>query len=104
MRDPAAEVDHWISIYSVNWKFKLLGRASRTVAGLTGEEMAYYSYPIVGPDVGVGKAYLRLYLYRLAFFNRGDVQYRVAWATPAEVAQCFWDDFDHILDTFKFLD
>jgi len=103
-RSPTAEVEHWIGVYSASSDFRLVEHSSRKVGGEVAAEFAYFNTPGIGPDSGEGIRFGVLYLWREAFFNRADRQYSVTWSAPAEVARCFWDDFDHVLDTFKFLD
>jgi len=98
--DPKLAADRELATRYPYTGFQLVGRSSRMVAGVKAEEIAYYDRQFPYEH----RTYWRLYLNRDAYFSRGDHYYSVAWMAPAEAASSFWDDFDHVLNTFKFLD
>jgi len=107
---PKLVVEKELALWSAFRGFQFVGRSSRTVSGFAAEEIAYYNYPLPPFELTYDKTYFnktyfsRLHLYRTAFFSRGNQTYWISWFAPAEIASSFWDDFDHVLDTFRFLD
>jgi hypothetical protein len=93
--------DNAVVVVSRHPDYRLVERLSRSVAGQDGAGVAYYAVSNALLDRGY---YARLYLYRRFFFNREREEYELAGYAPYEEAVRFWSDFDHVLNTFKFLD
>jgi len=101
-RDPINAINRELELLGKFPGFRLVERSSAIVDGLPVEMAAYYIH--VERDIHAVAGTGPLYLRRSAHFRRGDIMFNLWLDVLPETADAFWDDFDHVLDTFKFLD
>jgi hypothetical protein len=79
--------------------FKLLERSSVKIGTITGEQLVYTSTLLVGPnDTPVSEITWEVY------FDHGGLIYNLHMSADQDIADEAEADFEHILETFKFLD